>query len=326
VRRALLVPIALVAVTLIASPGAGAGAATCSYPAGYPGDSAAKEPLAAWMAGGAAAAGLPRELPVMGAVVDSGLRNLPQGDRDSAGYFQMRVDIWNGGDYAGFPDHPTLQLQWFIDQAQAVRQRRVAGGQAGFGSDPSTWGDWVADVQRPAEQYRGRYQLQLDAARSLIASGCAAADPAAPQQPSPAPDPGDSPPQPDAQLIPDSYLPRLDVTARRYQNGAKTGRLHVKAACSNESCLLRVAGTLAVPRAGVFRLSAAPVQLGRGRARVFRLSLTKRVRKLVAASGRGNGCALAVLRVVAANAGGYRNSVSRTVTVAQNGRACLSDE
>jgi hypothetical protein len=35
-------------------------------------------------------------------------------------------------------------------------------------SDPNKWGDWIADVERPAEEYRGRYQLRLDEARQLL--------------------------------------------------------------------------------------------------------------------------------------------------------------
>jgi hypothetical protein len=27
--------------------------------------------------------------------------------------------------------------------------------------DPSAWGEWIADVERPAEEYRGRYQPTL---------------------------------------------------------------------------------------------------------------------------------------------------------------------
>ncbi|MEA2424415.1 MAG: hypothetical protein QOH13_825, partial [Thermoleophilaceae bacterium] len=161
----------VVAAALAAVP---AGAASCSYPSAYPGDNAAKATLAAWMAGHAIEAGLPGELPVMGALVDSGLTNLKNQDSDSVGYFQMRTPIWDGGEYAGYGDRPSLQIQWFIDQALSARQRRLAAGDAAYGVDPSRWGEWVADVQRPAEQYRGRYQLRLDDARALIASGCQA--------------------------------------------------------------------------------------------------------------------------------------------------------
>jgi hypothetical protein len=320
VRRTLALSLALVAM-LVAANGFGAHAAGCVYPTAYPGDDAAKSAIAAWMAGAASDAGLPGELPVMAALVDTGLRNLPQGERTTAGYFQMRVDIWDNGDYAGFPDHPTLQRQWFIDHALAVRQQRVAAGYTDYGADPSTWGEWVADVQRPAEQYRGRYQLRLDDARSLIASGCAAPD-REPSEPAPAnPEPG-APPSPDAQLIPDSVLPAIEVQARRYQDAAKSGAVSLSAACSNARCLARAAASVAVPNRGVFRVSLAPVQLERGERRSFRLVLSKRVRRLGAASVRRRACPLGAVRVVAANAGGYRNSVSRTVRIGRSARAC----
>ena len=45
-------------------------------PAGYPGDDAARERIARWMARGAADRGIPHELPVMAGIAESGLRNL----------------------------------------------------------------------------------------------------------------------------------------------------------------------------------------------------------------------------------------------------------
>ena len=316
-RRTLVVLLALIT-AIAAAGGSGAVAASCAYPD----DDASQESVATWMGAAARDAGIPAELPVMAALVDSGLRNLPQGDRTTAGYFQMRVDIWDKGDYAGFPDHPTLQLQWFIDQAIAVRQKRVAAGEVQYGEDPSQWGVWVADVQRPAEQYRGRYQLRLEDARALIGPGCATPEPSPPPpsdaQPS---DPG-APPPPDAQLIPDSVLPRLDVQARRYQDPARSRVLKFTAACTNERCFARAAAAIAVPRGGIFRMASAPVQLARGERHTFRLAISRRVRKLIAASLRKRACPLAAVRVVAANAGGYRNSVSRTVRMAAGARSC----
>src|SRR5437868_3414513 len=73
----------------------------------------------AW-AGGATARGLPAELPVMAALVESGLHNLPAAGRDSAGYFQMKKSIWKTS-YPGFPNHPDAQLDWFLDQAATAR-------------------------------------------------------------------------------------------------------------------------------------------------------------------------------------------------------------
>lgn len=142
--------------------------AVVSGPDEYPGDGASKQELASWLAAQAQKAGLPPELPVMAALVESGLANLPGGHADSVGFFQMRVGIWNKGQYAGYPDRPELQIKWFIDHALAVKRARIAAGNADFGKDPSTWGTWIADVERPAAQYRGRYQPRLAQARALL--------------------------------------------------------------------------------------------------------------------------------------------------------------
>src|SRR4051794_22833522 len=196
------------AVCLLMAPNA---FAACVYPSFYPGDSAPKEQIAGWMGGSAIAAGLPGELPVMASLTDTGVKNLPYGDSDSVGYFAMRTAVWNTGAYAGFPEHPSIQLQWFIDQALKVRQQRVAQGISSYGQDSTTWGEWDADVQRPAAQYRGRYQLRLDESRTLVANGCAAApdpDPAPAPEPPPVSGGGGTPASPpDAQLFPDSVLP-----------------------------------------------------------------------------------------------------------------------
>jgi hypothetical protein len=138
----------------------------------YPGDGAPRVALAQWMGEGALKHRLPVELPVMGALVASGLQNLPAGDADSAGFFQMRVGIWDTGEYAGFRQHPELQLQWFINQALLVAQRRVADGIPldELLSNPLGYGEWVADILRPPEQLRGEYQRRLTEAQALICS------------------------------------------------------------------------------------------------------------------------------------------------------------
>lgn len=307
----------LAAVAALAVSGTQAPAATCAYPATYPGDAAPKAAIAAWMAGGATEAGLPGELPVMAALVESGMTNLSAPDSDSAGYFQMPLRIWNSGDYAGYPSHPELQLQWFIDKAQAVRQQRIAAGNTGFGSDPATWGDWVADIERPAVQYRYRYALHLDDARALIAAGCQMTPPpdtTTDTQPTTVQD------NSDAQLVPDSVLPSLRVVAHRYQDAARRGRLAVDAVCANETCLARATAGFALPGRGIFRLVVPPVEVRRGRHRLFRLVVPPRARRAVAASLAAGVCPLATVRVVAANAGGYRISASRTVLLGPAGR------
>jgi hypothetical protein len=145
----------------------------CTSPVPYPGDNAPSEAIAEWMAHGARARRVPGELPVMAALVESGLHNLKGGDGDSLGYFGMRTGIWDSGKYAGFPDHPELQLTWFIDQGLAIWAARVAAGDLSYGTDPNRWGEWIADIIRPAQEYRGRYQLRLGEARALIGASCA---------------------------------------------------------------------------------------------------------------------------------------------------------
>jgi len=109
--------------------------------------------------------GIPPELPVMAALVESGLKNLHYGDADSVGFFQMRLSVWNQGNYAGYPSNPEKQLDWFLDHAVSVKQQRLAAGEP---TDPNHYGDWIADIERPAAQYRGRYQPQLGDARALL--------------------------------------------------------------------------------------------------------------------------------------------------------------
>jgi cell wall-associated NlpC family hydrolase len=144
----------------------GAGALDLGDPT-YPGDNAPRGEIAKWMAAESKKHGLPPELPVMAALTESGLRNLNYGDRDSLGYFQMRPSVWEG-EYPGFQHKPELQLKWFIHQAVAVREQRIAEGYANYGKDPASWGNWVADVERCASQYRNRYAEQLPTARKLV--------------------------------------------------------------------------------------------------------------------------------------------------------------
>ena len=125
--------------------------------------------IAQWMARAMRDAGLPGELPVMAALVESGLRNLPYGDRDSVGFFQMRLGIWNTGAYEGYLARPELQLRWFAERALAVRDTARARGDAEFGEDPATWGEWIADIEQPWSGYRGRYAERLGEARALLA-------------------------------------------------------------------------------------------------------------------------------------------------------------
>ena len=70
-------------------------------------------------------------------------------------------------------------MKWFLDQAEAVKKPAARRGQADRRPEP--FGEWIADVERPAEQYRGRYQTKLAEANPLLD--------AQPQSPAAAPAP-----------------------------------------------------------------------------------------------------------------------------------------
>ena len=99
----------------------------------------------------------------MAALVESDLKNLNYGHADSVGFFQMRVGIWNQGEYAGYREDPQKQIDWFLDTAEQVKEQRQSRGQSV--TDASDFGEWIADVERPAEEYRYRYQTKLGGGR-----------------------------------------------------------------------------------------------------------------------------------------------------------------
>ncbi len=132
----------------------------------YPGDNASKARIAAWMARQARDAGLPPELPVMASLQESSLRNLDHGDRDSVGYFQMRLRFWNQGPWKGYPDKPELQMKWFIQRALEERKKHP-----GVYNGSSDYGRWIADIEQCQEDLRGLYQGHLRTARGLIEQG-----------------------------------------------------------------------------------------------------------------------------------------------------------
>ena len=106
------------------------------------------------------------------------MKNLNFGHADSVGFFQMRVGIWNSGEYAGYPDKPELQIKWFLDEAEKVKEARIAAGKPI--DDPNSFGEWVADIERPAEQYRDKLRLQLEEAQKLLREGAGVQANAAP--------------------------------------------------------------------------------------------------------------------------------------------------
>jgi hypothetical protein len=292
----------ILAAVLVAAP-----ARACPLPVAYPGDGAAKETIAQWMAHGALAAGLPGELPVMGALVESSLTNLPQADRDTAGYFQTRVSVWDKPPYQDFPQHPELQLQWFLDLATQVRQADLAHGFDPL-PDETMWGTWIADVLVPAEQYRGRYQTYLAQARALIGPACPGAVA-----------PGGSPPTGTPSGAPsslDTTAPLARLSGAREQHPLRRGALVVEVSCPAEACTATATATLRLPgRAHALRLKAKSVALGQGQRRTLRLVLNQSARAAIRRALRARSVLKAKLIVAVADASANTRTASRTVRV-----------
>jgi hypothetical protein len=300
-RRWLAAPAVL---ALMAALGPGAASALAADCSAYPGDNADRSTLAVWMADGALRRGVPPELPVMGALVESGMKNLNYGDADSAGFFAMRVSIWNRGDYAGFPENPPLQLKWFLDRALAIQLMKLASGDLGYGADENRYGEWAADVLTPAEQYRGRYQLRLGEARALIGSGCPAGTPnPAPGLPAPPPPPGPSPP--------DTQPPALDLPLARLSSGARGIVLRV---VCDEACVITANARISIPGAArVYRLSSPSRTLAPGASARLTLRFGSTLRRALKRMRRRGRKVTAALRVTAVDSAG--NATSRRARV-----------
>jgi hypothetical protein len=237
-------PIALVAgvaVVLACAPAAfaqsGGGGATPPgpgdpCPAVYPGSGAEKKALAEWMARAAALREVPEQLPVMAALAESGLRNLHQKGNPFAGFFSMHRSL-DKAPYKGFRKQPDLQLRWFLDTAVLVRQRKLAEGHQDYGVDPTSYGLWIADVERPAPQNRKGYQPYLDDSQDLLGIGSSC-------RPS--------------SFEPDEQAPALNMAAA----GRQRDLITIKARCPREACLVgaraeparRVRAAAAVESAG----------------------------------------------------------------------------
>jgi hypothetical protein len=311
---------ALVVAILLLLTGAPAAQATpCTTVPVWPGGAAPRQAIAAWMATGATAAGIPGELPVMGALVESGLTNVSGGNLDVAGYFGMRVSIWLAA-YPGFPDQPEVQLQWFTDQALIARAARAAGGIDN--SEPNTWGEWVADVERPAEAFRGRYQLQLVNAQALVAAGCP--PPAAPPPPPPAVAPADTtPPQDLATAQADAAPPAADATPPAVtlsgparERLTRAGRVRVRLRCPDEACRASVRASLAVTgRRRVLSLPTASMHLDAGQARTVTLTVGRAARRAVTRALRRGSAVRARLRITVTDTAGNVTSRARVIRI-----------
>jgi hypothetical protein len=217
-------------------------------PAAYPGDDAARKPIARWMARAAALRDVPQELPVMAGLAESGLRNLNIKGNPFAGFFSMHRSL-NKGAYRGFPRDPELQLLWFLDTAVIVRQRELAEGAEEYGTASEGYGTWIADVERPAAENRDGYQPYFDDADDLLTESCLPSDHTA-----------------------DTAPPALRVVAGPRQRDVVT----ITARCPREACMV---GARAEPRR---RVRAAPAVSSEGESVELTLpARTRRSAKLV---------------------------------------------
>lgn len=252
----------LAAASLLAAGGAvfsaQATAATCGSVVSYPGDGAIAVDYANWMANGAVALKLPGELPVMAGLVESGLRNLNYGDADSVGFFQMRTSIWNSGKYKGYLNNPELQMQWFTDTAISVRNSYIAKGKPDPAASETTYGVWIADIERPAERYRGRYQLRLKDARDLITQSC-----------------------PDLAGV-NVLAPSSSLKIKSKQRPAKTGAIAVRVKCPKSSCLATASAQFRLPhRRGVLKLISDTSLIAAGNQLTVKIPVPRSIRKRI---------------------------------------------
>lgn len=269
-------------------------AATCGVPVAYPGNKATSAEYANWMANGAVAAGLPGELPVMAALVESGLRNLNYGDRDSVGFFQMRKGFWDKGKYKGYLKKPDLQMQWFIDQARDVRAAYILKKKADPAASSSTYGVWIADIERPAAQYRGRYQLRLAEARALIKQTC-----------------------PGLQGI-NITAPVARLTVARRQHPARSGQITTRVRCLDSACMSEVSGSFRLPgRRSVVKLQSDTAMIPAKYQAKIKLPLSYGLRKAVRKRLGRNQTTLVKLRIKVGNADGAANVFTRRVRIAR---------
>jgi hypothetical protein len=288
--------IALIAATSMAALGsvwsAPAQAATCGAPVAYPGDAASPELFANWMANAAMAKGIPGELPVMAGLVESGLKNLNYGDADSVGFFQMRTSIWNKGAYAGYPNQPDLQMQWFTDQATAVRNSYKANGKGDPAASSSTYGVWIADIERPAEQYRGRYQLRLTDAQKLVAATCV-----------------------DLQGV-NVLAPKSHLTIKHTQHPARTGAIAVRVSCPKAACLSTLRASFRVPgRRGLVKLNSDTAMIAAGAHFTLKVHLPHSLRARIRQLGRSK--TRARLRISVAGTNGASTVRIRNIALAK---------
>lgn len=288
----------LAAATLAAAGGAvfsaQAEAATCGSVVKYPGDDSTAVEFANWMANGATALKIPGELPVMAGLVESGLKNLNYGDADSVGFFQMRTSIWNTGAYKGYLKNPDLQMKWFTDQATAVRNNYLAKGKADPAASESTYGVWIADIERPAEQYRGRYQLRLKDAQELVEKSC-----------------------PNLAGV-NVLAPSSSLKIKSRQHPAKTGAIAVRVRCPKSDCIATAKAQFRLPaRRGVVTLESDTALISAGNHLTVKVAVPRSIRKRIRARLVNGVRAKVRLRVSVAGTNGAATVRVRKISISR---------
>lgn len=269
-------------------------AASCSGVVGYPGDAATTVEVANWMATGAIAKKIPGELPVMAGLVESGLRNLNYGDADSVGFFQMRTSIWNKDPYKGYLKNPELQLQWFTDQAAAVRAYYIAKGKGDPAASESTYGVWIADIERPAAQYRGRYQLRINDARALINQTC-----------------------PDLVGI-NVLAPTSSLRIKRKQHPARTGAIAFHVRCPQVVCVASATALFRLPgRHKMVRLSSDTAMISAGSRTKVKIPVPRSIRVGIRKRLPGRSLARTRLRISVAGTNGAATVRVRKIAISR---------
>lgn len=294
--RSTLLALAAAALLTAASAvwSAEAQAATCGAKVAYPGDSAGGAQFANWMANGAVLEQVPGELPVMAGLVESGLRNLNYGDADSVGFFQMRTSIWNAGKYKGYLKNPELQMRWFLDQAASVRASYIKNGKGDPAQSTSKYGVWIADIERPAEQYRGRYQLRLKDAQSLISQTC-----------------------PNLSGV-NVLAPLSSLKIKSRQHPARGGAIVVRVKCPKASCIASVTAQFRLPgRRGVIKLESDTAMISAGHHANVKVRVPRSVRRSIRTRLTGGSTTRARLRISVGGVSGATTVRVRKISLAR---------
>jgi hypothetical protein len=168
------------------------------------------------------------------------------------------------------------------------------------------WGNWIADVLVPAEQYRGRYQLRLGEARALIGPPCPEDAPPGGAQPAPTPS--------GAPSSVDTTAPLARLSGPREQHPLRRGALSVAVTCPAEACTATATATLRLPgRAHALRVAAKPVVLAQGEKRTLRLVFSRSTRSALRRAMRGHRVVKAKVVVAVADTLGNTTELARSV-------------